>query len=100
MTEPVLDLTDGGPPRSPRTPRPRAAVVPLSAVIDQPGAATDAPERRGRRVRHRRSGPTTWRRPAIGRASDSAAAPGRTQAFATEQPSRRREQLRDGRNLL
>jgi hypothetical protein len=39
-------------------------------------------------------------RAAIGRAVDSAATPGRTQAFATEQPARRREQLRDGRNLL
>lgn len=99
MTDPVLDLTDGGPHLAEVAADPDARVVPLSAVIDHPGSDPDAS-----------SGPADEPstgdpvddlvRAAIGRAVDSAATPGRTQAFATEQPARRREQLRDGRNLL
>jgi hypothetical protein len=73
--------------------------VPLSAVISQTGASEPDP------ATGSSEGPSTGdpvhdlAQAAIIRAREAAAA-GRTPAFATEQPSRRREQLRDGRNLL
>lgn len=99
MTEPVLDLTDGGLHLAGETSPAESRVVPLSAVIGQAGPETDRAsgsfeaDSTGDPVRDLAEA-------AIGRAREAAAEPDRTPAFATEQPSRRREQLRDGRNLL
>ena len=109
MTEPVLDLTDGGP----ETVGGASALhlAPIDDLADDSGGsgsggdeADDGTGNDGATV----GGPPSASedpvealvRSAIGRAVDSATAPGRPQPFATERPSRRREQLRDGRNVL
>jgi hypothetical protein len=98
MTDPVLDLTDGGLHLAEVASDPDPRVVPLGAVIDRPDDAD--PERSSSDPGATGDAVDDLVRAAIERAVDSAATPGRTQAFATEQPARWREQLRDGRNIL
>jgi hypothetical protein len=100
MTEPVLDLTDRGMGLTEAAAIADAVLVPLGAAIDRTSAGSTpapAPDASGDAVVDPLE---ELVRSAIGRAVDSAATPGRTQAFATEEPSRRREQLRDGRKVL
>jgi hypothetical protein len=96
MAEPVLDLTDGG-----------IDLVESSGGFDADVVALEhalAPAAEARRsvtgVEVGADPVDAFTRSAIGRAAESAAEPGRTQPFATEQPSRRREELRDDRNVL
>ena len=78
--------------------RRRSRLVPLGVVLDD-GGLTIRPSAGSGSRGHRRPGEPLVRS-AIGRAVDAASAPGATQAFASEQPARRRKQLRDGRNVL
>lgn len=98
MTEPVLDLTDGGMELAEAAVAEGAAdLVSLGAALE-PASVDAAPPATGAEAG---ADPVdALVRSAIGRAVESAAVPGRTQAFATEQPSRCREELRDGRNVL
>jgi hypothetical protein len=99
MTEPVLDLTDGGLHVAEAAGVADGRVVPLSTVIDPTPAESDATTGTSDAAA---SGDPVHElvRTARDLAAEAAAVPGRAQPFATEQPSRRREQLRDGRNLL
>jgi len=90
MTEPVLDLTDGGPEMAAEAGRSDVDAV---DAPEPPVVPTPEPARTVDPV-------DALVRSAIGLAVVSAAEPGRTQAFAAEQPARRRKELRDGRNVL
>jgi len=96
LAEPVIDLTDGGLERA-------AAggpdLVPVGRVPEDAldGSSPASPAAAGEPA----ADPVdSLVRSAIGRAVDSASAPGRSPAFSTDRPARRRQQLRDGRNIL
>ncbi len=101
MSEPVLDLTDGGMALADSAEIDDTDLVPLAAALD---------DRNGRSAVGTRAldgAPAVpvdpveaLVRSAIGRAVDSASTRDADQTRATEQPARRREQLRDGRNVL
>ncbi len=96
MTQPVLDLTDGV-----GTVRLEADldslgdidVVPLGAPLAPVGAAAAEMADNGDPV-------ARFVRSALARASDSATQPGETEPWAGQLPSRKREELRNGRTVL
>ena len=98
MAEPVLDLTDGGMQLAEAVAAADPHLVALDAVLEESVTEPVVPGTSGSESP---ADPVeALVQAAIGRAVDSASEPGRTQAFVTEQPARRREQMRDGRKVL
>ena len=108
VSEPVLDLTDGAMAQaaaeeamasSPAPALAEGAPEPIDEVVDDDGDGAPAAAGSGN-VEPSGDPVETLVRAAIGRAVETVSAAERARPGASEEPARRRKQLRDGRNVL